>query len=296
MKKIKKFLHHLFLPHHTNNHRAKLLHHSSILTLAILLFVANVLLTQVKNAYPNVLGSAINISVQDLLSLTNTERQKLGLPALSYNDQLAVAARAKAANMFADNYWAHINPKTGQTPWVFIQAAGYQYTYAGENLARGFTNTQDVINAWMASPTHRANVVSRNYQDVGFAIQQGNLTGETDTTLVVEEFGGKAIAPLSNAQAAPAAVPQVAKSVLAEGNDKQVQYQSVTTSPVVDRFAFAKNITQFLLLLFIVIFILDFILIERKKIVRIVGHNLDHILFLTAVLLIIGFLGAGSLL
>src|SRR5690348_5106477 len=119
---MKKFLRHLFLPHHTNNHRAKILHTSSIFALSLLLFVANFFLTQFKNAYPNVLGSAINISVQDLLNLTNGERQKLGLAPLAYNDQLASAARAKAADMFADDYWAHISPKTGKTPWVFIQA------------------------------------------------------------------------------------------------------------------------------------------------------------------------------
>ncbi|MDE2589434.1 MAG: hypothetical protein KGL95_07190 [Patescibacteria group bacterium] len=176
-----------------------------------------------------------------------------------------------------------------------MQNAGYDYTYAGENLARGFTSAQDAINAWMASPTHRANVLSRNYQDVGFAVEDGNLTGEKDTTLIVEEFGGKGSSPLpQQAEAAPPPqLPQ--KAVAAAGTNTQVQYQAVTTNPIINRFAFAKDITQFLIVLFIVIFILDFILIERRQIARLVGHNLDHILFLTAILIIIGLLSAGSL-
>ncbi len=285
---------HLFLPHRSNNQRAKLLHHSSIFFIAIFLFAANIFLLQFRHSYPNILGSAINISVQDLLTLTNQERAKQGLAPLTYNDQLAAAAKAKADDMFADDYWAHISPKTGRTPWVFIQNAGYNYTYAGENLARGFTSAQDTINAWMASATHRANVLSVNYQDVGFAVEDGNLTGENDTTLIVEEFGGKGSSPLpEKAEAAPQ-LPQA--SVSAQGENTQVQYQSITKTPVIDRYAFAKDITQFLIVLFIVIFILDFILIERRQIARLVGHNLDHILFLTAILIIIGLLSAGTLL
>src|SRR5258706_1180735 len=143
MRRVKKFLKHLFLPHKSNKHRAKILHHTSIFTIAAIIFAANFVLSQFKTNFPQILGAAINISTQDLLNLTNAERAKEGLSALTYNDKLATAARAKATDMFADDYWAHISPKTGKTPWVFIQDAGYTYTYAGENLARGFTSAQD---------------------------------------------------------------------------------------------------------------------------------------------------------
>ena len=94
--------------------------------------------------------------------------------------------------MFAKNYWAHVSPD-GTTPWVFIKSAGYSYVYAGENLARGYNTSQDVVTAWMASPEHKQNMLSSNYQNVGFAIVTGNLTGE-DTVLVVEMFGSTALA------------------------------------------------------------------------------------------------------
>ena len=86
--------------------------------------------------------------------------------------------------MFSKDYWAH-NAPDGTTPWVFIKNTGYNYIYAGENLARGFNSASDVINAWMNSPEHRQNVLSPNYQNVGFAVATGTLSGE-DTVLVVE--------------------------------------------------------------------------------------------------------------
>lgn len=294
---MKNFLRHLFLPHHSNNQRARLLHHTSILAISFLLLIATAALNLVQKNYPQVLGTAANISTQDLLVLTNQVRAQNNLPPLNYNDALATAAYWKGVDMFSNDYWAHIDPKTGATPWIFIQKAGYQYTYAGENLARGFGDAGSIVNAWMASPSHKANMLSPNYQDVGFSVQEGTLTGEANTILVVQMFGGKSIPPLSKAAPAAAKEPVVVGKVEAAGTNQnqQQQKQSFTQSPVVDKFSFAKNITQFLLLLFIIIFILDILLIEKKKISRIVGHNLDHILYLLAILAFVIFLSSGSI-
>src|SRR5258706_10350524 len=94
--------------------------------------------------------------------------------------------------MFAKDYWAHIAPD-GTTPWSFIKGAGYNYVYAGENLARGYFSASDVVNAWMASPEHRENMLSSKFADVGFSAQNGKLTGE-DTVLVVEMLGSTSLA------------------------------------------------------------------------------------------------------
>lgn len=280
------FFRHLFTPHHTNNHRPKLLHHDTIFIVSFFVFLSTFLLVSIKNTYPDILGAAINISVQELLLLTNKARQQNGLPPLTYNQQLASAAEMKAQNMFAYNYWAHISP-SGVTPWVFIQNAGYSYVFAGENLARGFTNANDAMNAWLASPSHRENVLSPHYQDVGFAVEQGTLTGEKNTVLIVEEFGGKSSVQAVN----PGQLP--ATTVLAEAAAQQ--YTTLSKAPVIDRFSFAKGVTQILLLVFIIIFVLDLLLVERKRITKIVVHNLDHILFLTGILLFIIFLSSGAI-
>jgi len=75
----------------------------------------------------------------------------------------------------------------------FIKSSGYTYALAGENLAKNFTDSGGVVNAWMASPTHRDNILKSGYRDVGFAIVNGVLNGE-ETTLVVQMFGSATVA------------------------------------------------------------------------------------------------------
>lgn len=309
---MKKFLRHLFLPHHTNNQRAKLLHQETMLLLVAVLFVGSLFVGSFRHSHPQVLGISVNMSIEDLLLLTNVQRQQNGLPVLQLNGQLNAAAANKAANMFAENYWAHNSP-SGKTPWDFIRGAGYNYIYAGENLARGFTTAQDTINAWMASPDHRANVLSPNYTDVGFAIAQGSLTGESDTVLVVEEFGSTTYAkpqvvapvqaaatenntPLPTAIPTPTLIP-ITPSVLATppvlGKQGFESLTQLRQAPLINSAFWAKVIALGLLGLFILTFILDFVIIGERQMVRIAGHNADHILFLIGILIIAYLLGQG---
>lgn len=134
-----------------------------------------------------VLGYATNINVGDLAALGNQERANAGQPALSLNSALSQAAYAKAQDMFANNYWAHNSP-SGATPWMFIANSGYSYSTTGENLAKNFSSSAGVMYGWMNSPTHRANVLGSQYQDVGYAVLNGVLQGE-ETTLVVAMYG-----------------------------------------------------------------------------------------------------------
>lgn len=105
-------------------------------------------MSYVRTNYPSVLGTYSNISQEALLSMTNQKRQEVGLSPLNLNGSLSQAAAGKASDMFTKDYWAHVSPD-GTSPWVFIKASGYNYIYAGENLARGFTTPTDVVNAWM---------------------------------------------------------------------------------------------------------------------------------------------------
>src|SRR3989344_6873494 len=171
---MKEFLHHLFIPRESNNYKAKLLHQTTLLLFIVFFIVGGLLLNITKTNYPTVLGISTDITSEQLITLLNQKRQENGLSTLSFSPELATAARNKANDMLSKNYWAHNSPD-GVTPWVFLKEAGYNYVYAGENLARGFNNSLDVTNAWMASPTHRANVLSPNYSDVGFAVVIGNL-------------------------------------------------------------------------------------------------------------------------
>jgi hypothetical protein len=320
-----KFLHHLFLPRESNNHRAKILHIDSIVIIITLLVFSSFLLSSIQSRFPAVLGISYDITPVDLLNQTNKVRQERGLSTLSLDSELSQAASNKAADMFAKNYWAHFAPDGG-TPWGFIKNSGYVYLYAGENLARGFSNTSDVVNAWMASPSHRDNMLSSNYADVGFAIATGSLTG-SDTVLVVEMFGtkyaGTAAAPVIAASPVSSPVPASIQSeptpitpepsptevlptipfvvtnitpVPSQAKQSQREVASLQQQPLIDKNDFTKNAIVIVLIVVIVILIIDAIIIEKKKIIRVVSHNLDHIIYLIIILLTIIIIGKGLVL
>jgi len=94
------FLHHLFLPKETNNYRSGLLHHKTLLTLILLFISAGLLTSFIKSNFPSVLGISANISNQQLLILTNQQRQNNNLAPLTDNSELDQAAANKAADMF----------------------------------------------------------------------------------------------------------------------------------------------------------------------------------------------------
>jgi len=190
LRKLKKTLAHLFHPKKSNSHRAKLLHPEALFVLFLL--AASVLFgMQLLQVAPgnlrSVLGFASSISVQDVVDQTNAQRSAQGLAPLTLNGKLSSAAMSKGSDMIAQQYWAHTSP-TGVQPWYFIKNSGYSYTVAGENLARDFSNTSDMMQAWMGSPTHRENIVSSKYKEIGVAVINGQLEGY-DTTLVVQMFG-----------------------------------------------------------------------------------------------------------
>ncbi|MCC7304583.1 hypothetical protein IT418_04205 [bacterium] len=136
---------------------------------------------------------ASEISSIALVELANKDRQEKELPPLKYNKKLERAAFLKAENMFKEQYWAHYGPNK-ESPWQFILESGYTYAYAGENLAKGFSDSQSVHDAWMASPTHRANILDGQFQEVGIATVKGRLLG-SEVFLVVQMFGSPTYRP-----------------------------------------------------------------------------------------------------
>lgn len=158
-----------------------------------------------------ILGYATNITVDQVVAQTNQQRSAVGLAPLQFSGVLSSAAQAKAQDMFSNNYWAHVSP-SGKQPWDFIREAGYSYQAAGENLARDFYQTDTMMGAWMASPTHKANIVNTKYSQIGVAVVNGTLEG-TETTLVVQMFGNPVGATAARGQtgdASAAPSPSVA--------------------------------------------------------------------------------------
>ncbi len=296
---MKEFLSHLFLPRESNNHRSKLLHHQNLFLTIVFFFVASILFSYVRNSFPTVLGAKIDISAQELLFLTNQKRLADGELPLTLSDQLSKAAQLKAQNMFEKNYWAHNSPD-GTTPWVFVKDTGYEYVYAGENLARGFSSSSDVVNAWMASPSHKENMLSDRYQEVGFAIVPGKLVGE-NTILVVEMFGNKTNVLSRNEKKDIAVVTkqELVQEPALQGKNNQFVlplFIAAKNQPLINSFSLVRSIGIFTLLLFITVFILDMVIVQKKNIVRLVGHNTDHIVFLTVILLLVIMINSGIIL
>lgn len=136
-----------------------------------------------------VLGAKSDFSPAALLSETNSRRAEQNQAALTLDPQLSAAAQAKADDMAASDYWAHNSPD-GKTPWTFISGSGYQYLSAGENLAYGFNSAGNAVKGWMNSPEHRANILSADYQNVGFGVASSpNYQGKGPEIIVVAEYG-----------------------------------------------------------------------------------------------------------
>ncbi|PIQ72944.1 hypothetical protein COV86_00310 [Candidatus Roizmanbacteria bacterium CG11_big_fil_rev_8_21_14_0_20_35_14] len=280
MERVKNFFRHLFIPTEHNNYRAKSLHTDFLVVYLIIAFVMSIVFKKI--GYTNVLGFATDISVDKLYQLTNQEREKTGLPALTYNDKLSTAASLKAQDMFAKNYWAHFAPD-GKTPWDFILNSGYQYEYAGENLAKNFLFSDDVVSAWMNSQIHRDNILKREYSEVGYAVVNGMFNGE-QTTLVVQMFGKPIISPIAkqptNQQLAinlnqEVKAEEIPNLVFAQNNQK-----STLNWPV---FTYNINVAFFGFLLLALT--LDFYFAAKFHIIRIGGKNPAHFIFILFILI-----------
>ena len=178
---------HNFLPHPDKKTRAALLSNKSIFVYCFLIIFISLTFRFIPKFAPGILGYASNINIKDLLQGTNKIREGAGLSDLRLNAKLTSAAEKKAADMFKKGYWAHASP-SGVEPWDFILGQGYDYIYAGENLAKNFSTSKDVVEAWYKSPSHKSNLISPNYDEIGFAVVNGVMNGY-ETTLVVQMFG-----------------------------------------------------------------------------------------------------------
>jgi uncharacterized protein YkwD len=276
MEKFKNFIHHLFVPHEENNFRAKSLHTDFLTVYLLVAFLMTIFFKQTN--FRNVLGFATDISTEKLYQLTNEERQKNNLPSLSINSSLSLAAEKKAENMFQENYWSHYAPD-GKTPWDFILGANYKYEYAGENLAKNFLFSQGVVDAWMNSPTHRENILKKEYTEVGYAIVNGILNGE-QTTLVVQMFG----APLTGALAPQPVQASEVPAVVNEPQTQQILAQK-TFQPRINLFNISFNLNIIFMAFLLLALALDFYFATKFNIIRIAGKNTAHFLFIIFVLI-----------
>ncbi len=194
-----------FVPHAGNNHEPHYFRTGSLIALALgVLMLQGLYLgaTRIVFLRTDFLASVLP---GVLVSLANEDRAANGVGALEEDPELSAAAQVKANDMAARGYFSHATPE-GQPPWYWFKLAGYEYEHAGENLAVNFTDSKNVEEAWMASPTHRANIVKPVYTKVGIGVAEGIYEGKR-ATFVVQFFATpKAVAapaPTRYAEAIP---------------------------------------------------------------------------------------------
>jgi uncharacterized YkwD family protein len=110
---------------------------------------------------------------QQVLDLVNSERAKYGLSPLTLNASVTKVAQAKAEDMKNNNYFSHTSPTYG-SPFDMLKSFGVSYKTAGENIAKGQKTPEAVVSAWMNSEGHRANILNKNYTQLGVGYTGGS--------------------------------------------------------------------------------------------------------------------------
>ncbi|HQV64996.1 MAG TPA: CAP domain-containing protein [Candidatus Paceibacterota bacterium] len=130
------------------------------------------------------------LNSDNILYFTNLERTKRGLVNLKFNAKLTRSANSKSRDMFANQYFAHTSPVDSEKSFAyFIENEQYSFIRISENLAIGeFKTAKQVVDAWMNSPDHRANILFPNYREIGASVQTSKMNGDT-VIIIVQHFG-----------------------------------------------------------------------------------------------------------
>ena len=127
------------------------------------------------------------LSNEAVLDAMNDYRERHRLPPLELDRRLNAAAQDRVRDMFEQGYFDHVAPD-GTSPFAAMRRRGYRYFAAAENLATAPCSAGAVVDGWMRSPGHRANILG-DYEDAGIAILSGSPTYRTRGCTVVALFG-----------------------------------------------------------------------------------------------------------
>ncbi len=133
--------------------------------------------------------NVVSVSAYDkneVINLVNSQRINEHLPPFKTDKKLDLVAEKKVNDMMQKQYWSHLSP-SGEMVWDLMDQLSYKYMAAGENLAKGFTDDKSMVDAWMNSPLHRANILATQFDKVGVAQKKGQFEGK-ETEVVVLLF------------------------------------------------------------------------------------------------------------
>ncbi len=305
---------HLFIPRSSNNHKAKILHSGSLTVLVLMIAVFQLTISFLPSFGVRVLGYAASIPPDEVIRLTNEKRQQAGLSTLSTSSTLSQAAQAKGADMLNKDYWAHVSPD-GTQPWKFFTDFGYKYRYAGENLARDFQDPASAVEAWMASPSHKENLLSSKYKEIGIAVVEGDLAG-VDTTIIVQFFGTSLADTLPETPIAQVQAAVPTPTALASPTVTRAPSPTLTPTPtlapviasapptggstsskvLVSPFNTTRSISLVVVIALLGVMVIDGIITYRRGVFRVGGRVVAHVAFLIMILAVIIIAKAGRIL
>jgi len=165
------------------------------------------------------------VSAAEVATLTNKERTQKDIPVLQRNSLLDQAAQMKAQDMAANGYYAHVSPD-GVTPMHWVEKAGYKYLIIGENLVVNRTDAEQVVDAFMGSPGHKANILRTDFTEIGIGVANGIYKGK-DATFTVQIFAAPYPQAVPKKEVPTAAVKPVSAPVKATTPAKPVTAASV---------------------------------------------------------------------
>lgn len=219
---MRKHVKDLLIPHKENDYKPHALQRMAVAVMLALILVSftTANLQALLWIGSDWLVSTILPSV--VVEHTNDERSVQALASLERNTVLDRAAQLKAEHMAEEEYFAHYAPD-GTSPWHWFDEVSYSFVHAGENLAVHFTDSDEVVRAWMDSPGHRANILNGNYTEIGVGTARGEYQGY-DTVFVVQLFG----TPAAAAAPAPQEGAAIAESSASAPEPEPEQNDDVT--------------------------------------------------------------------
>ncbi|MFH1712876.1 MAG: CAP domain-containing protein [Candidatus Jacksonbacteria bacterium] len=189
MKQTSTKMRDLFIPHPGNNYTPKILKPKRLLFHVFSILAVKSVVIAFLVLYPLTAWLSPDLALiesKKIIELTNNLREKVNLAPLAENQQLNQAAWQKVQDMLINQYFAHTSP-LGMNLKHWINKVNYKYSIAGENLAMGYSKTENVMSAWEKSPTHYDNIIDENFKDIGVAMTNGSFKN-VDTTFTAQYF------------------------------------------------------------------------------------------------------------
>ncbi|MFZ2189920.1 MAG: CAP domain-containing protein [Candidatus Magasanikiibacteriota bacterium] len=189
-KTVKKY----FIPHADNNYHPHILHTKRTIFYGLVFLFCKVIMILFAMSLPITVFTSPDVLAEQarkIFFLTNNLREEKEVKVLNNNDKLVLASTAKAKDMAEKSYFSHTSPD-GKLVNNFIKENGYQYEIVGENLAVGFATAEEVMSAWKKSPTHYANLIDKDFFDLGVDLEIGEYKGEI-TVFVVQHFASPVV-------------------------------------------------------------------------------------------------------